>query len=57
MNIFEYAIARTYFQLIAKSETRVLNEKEVRLLQALGPSVDAYEARETPQLKTKKATE
>lgn len=46
MNFFEFAIARTYSQLLATSEQRVLSAKETRLLQNLEAIVIVYQARE-----------
>lgn len=54
LNLFEFAIARTYFQLLEKSS---LADKETQLLLRLTPSVEAYEARETPPLEAHGAAE
>ncbi len=47
MTMFEYAIARTYYQLLSESEVRVLSEREVRLAETLGKTVNRLEERET----------
>ncbi len=56
MNMFEFAIARTYFQLLATVDKRPLNLNETQLLQNLTPSIHYYEARETRQLTVSGAT-
>ena len=46
MNVWEYAIARHFAQLLAGSESRVLTKTETGRLEVLGDRVEVYEGRE-----------
>ena len=49
MNVFQFAIARGYAQLLAESKTRQLTEEEEWTFQILAASVKRYERMEREQ--------
>ena len=46
MNIFEFAIARVWNQLVEESRKRMLTNKEIRLANLLGEQINRYKAKE-----------